>query len=164
MKVLATTDVPGQVAQCFIIRVRNNAGTIEHVFGGGGTITFANDQLAAVNGASLSFVTTPAGTDSSTAFTGGAKISSATTHRLIIDTADQVSARYAGIATIVNQTAAANGLQVRSFIASINVNGVTRNRLCLEYVDRTGNAFALGTGTMGSSTVIDTAFFGFLAR
>lgn len=152
----------GQVRTAFTLRIRNNAGTLQHAFGRVGTAFTSNSLMSAINSAATSATSTPTGTDGSTAFAGGGKVSSDVTNRFVLDTASQTTGEQDFTAIVAAQTAG-TGLNVRATIESMDINGVTRNRLCFEFVDNVGNAFAINTTNLADGEVIDVTFSGYLA-
>lgn len=135
-----------QVYQAFSIRLRNNSGTIEHRIGSLAESATPGNYASRIINATTNFTATPAGTDASTPFAAGAKISSAAANRLILDTNAQIGAGFTMKAGI-QYNDAGTALTVWAYPISINVNGLTRARLILEFRDAaTGAPFNLTTG------------------
>lgn len=104
------------------------------------SIKLANDNASGapdafiqqlISGASSTPVTSPTGTDSSTAFASGGKISSVETARFILDTPALTAGQVTLEANIYFNNTGTN-LTVYPSLNSNNVNGITRTRLCLE--------------------------------
>lgn len=154
----------GRALQCFSFRLVNSAGTLQHLFGRAGVTNTPNSNMWKINGAvDTPATTTPTGTDSSTAFAGGCKISSAVTNGIVFDTADQVDVTGGFlIASILKQTVDPAGLTVAARLSSRSVNGVTRIRPDLLFYDHTGTALALNTTNIIASALIEVDVFAFL--
>lgn len=137
--------------QSFQLDIKNDAGTLVH--------SNKNDLGTSIddkfnNMVGTSQVTTPTGTDASTAFASGLKISSAGTHQIILDSINaQTAASMYFCATIatnqVNTT-----VFVRPTIESVDVNGTTLARITLSVTDITGTAFALNTTNIPSGKAL----------
>jgi len=80
--------IPGPaILNTFLMRLENDSGTLKHRIGN--IYASGNPPLAsAINGPSNTATVTPTGTDSSTAFAAGGKISSTHTNVFVFDTAD----------------------------------------------------------------------------
>jgi hypothetical protein len=118
----------------------------------GQAATFDNQ----INSPSTSNFNLPTGTDSSTAFLSGAKISTDSTNSIIFDTAAQTVADGLGVATIVANSTGNAGLYAAPTFFSNNVNGTTRTRLHLSFYNEDLTAFAINTTNIASSKRIDT--------
>jgi hypothetical protein len=145
--------------QSFEFVLSNNGGTIQHLIRSpaGGASNFAGK----VTGASAANSNTPTGADASTAFVAGAKISSASTNRLILDTAAQTSADAMLFPPTISINSSGTVLTVKALFASVDVNGTTRNRLCLDFYNASSGAgFNLTTLGLGLQLFIE--FSGYL--
>jgi|TARA_R110000868_G_C10951282_1_gene767820 hypothetical protein len=131
--------IQNQKRQSFRFRLRNNAGTFEHQIGTVLDLTIDPVLADKITGATATVTSTPTGTDASTAFAAGAKISSANTSIVIFNTESQINSYWAGRATInINSTGTA--LTVYLVSNSFNVNGVTRNYLIMQFLDASSGA------------------------
>ena len=146
--------------QSFCFFLENIAGTLEHVFyadGGAGTAAIA-DRISGES--SGGFTVTPTGTDATTAFAAGAKISTTLTNAVVFNTGVQDAGNVQMCASVVYNTTG-TPLIVRPRFASFDVNGVTQYRLVFEFYNAgTGAAFALTTANIGASDVIQVQFYG----
>jgi hypothetical protein len=166
---LGTGDTPnfsgvrisGQKLQGFVLQLNNDAGTLKHAIysedGGGAAATYADK----ISGASTTPTATPTGDDASTNFAAGAKISSAATNALVLNTGGQTVATAILFASIsLNDTGA--DLTVGARLVSRNINGTTAIRL--EFAFRNaGAAFALNTTNITNGQFIYVPFIGVLA-
>jgi len=150
--------------QAFTLGFFNNGAVIQHYIITdaitGGSPGFCSSRIA---NASSGFVTTPNGPDASTNFAAGLKIGSATPSDVYFDTAAQAPGYFQGICSVaLNDTGAAIGARVG--IVSININGVTRQRLCMSFFNpSTGAAFAVNTTNIPSGKSLRITFFGKIA-
>jgi parallel beta-helix repeat protein len=149
--------------QCFAFELVNNAGTLQHVF-----FADSSNQSAGlysrINAAtSGGFTTTPAGADGATAMAAGAKIGSGLTNAIWFDTAVQNPTGDLISANIVfNNTGTA--LNVQPMFQSININGVTRQRLTFQFTNQTtGAVFALTVANITAGKGIYVQFNGKLS-
>jgi hypothetical protein len=156
------SNLPGYTDAAFVLALSNSAGTLQHAFYQEPGTASTGDYTAR-SGGNQSTTNTPTGTDSSTAFANGGKISTTTTNAFIVDTAAQLAVSGAFIATIIyNDTGTA--LIVRPKLASVNVNGTTRIRLQFEFYNAgTGAAVALNTTNIPAGKTIQVQFMGKLA-
>tara|TARA_Y100000310_G_scaffold105378_1_gene103842 strand:- start:20101 stop:20715 length:615 start_codon:yes stop_codon:yes gene_type:complete len=145
---------PGYIRQSFYIRLHNNSGTLRHFIStASAPLNVVDpDYASMINGATATYNNTPTGTDSSTAFVAGLKISTTNTHNLILDTAD-----FSGVDTDFNLTATISDQSTGTHLApsiqivSHNVNGTTRVRAVVAFYqlpDRT--LFVLNTTNIAS--------------
>jgi hypothetical protein len=110
--------------QVFKFRLENNAGTLRHrITSIGGTS--ASNYADRITGAVATFTNTPTGTDSTTAFAGGAKIGSASTNAIYFNTEAQDEDQFSLYPKIVYNTSGTD-LHINPSIQSININGTTR--------------------------------------
>jgi hypothetical protein len=151
-------DVGGYLDQSFVLSITNTAGTLQHsITNQAGNIVLGN-YSSRINNASPAATNTPTGTDATTAFAAGGKIGSASTNRFWFDTAAQVPAMADGVCSIdFNSTG--NSFTVRPIVVSININGVTQNRLAFEFFTG-GTAFALTAANVPASQTIQVQFKG----
>jgi len=84
---------PGKLNQ-FVLSIRNSGGTLQYSINGLGIAAsgYNAHYTTAINGATATYNTTPTGSDSSTPFTTGIKVSSADPNRVFFNTADIVPA------------------------------------------------------------------------
>ena len=140
--------------QAFVFQVTNTAGTLQHRISADASLGTLPTWSNKINGASVSLQNTPTGADGSTAFVGGLKISSADATRLYFDTAAQTTAdAFCQAVVINNDTGTAYIVSPR--FSSIDINGVTRNRLAIRLVNAaTGASTNWSTANIGSGTSI----------
>ena len=148
--------------QSFVLLLRNNAGTLQQAFW-----SDINEQaigrVSKITGATTIWTNTPTGTDSSTAFAGGAKISTTTANAIILATANQDTANNNMIAGIAYNTTG-TAYTACAAIESIDVNGVTQNYLTFQLFNAsTGAAVAINTTSVPSGTSIAFSFYGKIA-
>lgn len=147
--------------QAFNFRLVNDGGTIKHRIGASGESSIAGNYYDKINGASPTLTTTPTGANATTAFAAGAKIDSANVSVVFFDTVAQVIAEMLlGANIVVNSSTV--GLTVIPTISSANVNGVTRSRLALQFLNATTGA-NYDLTTLGAGKFIEVAFNGTLA-
>lgn len=156
----ATTGARTRQSGCMILR--NNAGTLQHAFqndiAGG-----ASAVLSRIIGNSAAFTNTPTGTDATTAFAAGAKISTTDTNGVVFNTAAQWAQDVDLEARIVNNSTTIN-LTVSVSFESFSVNGVTLTRPLFRFWNATsGAAFLLNTTNVGASTLLQVEFTGYLS-
>lgn len=146
----------------FVLRVINTAGTLQHrICGPDGT---ASNFASAINGASASLTNTPTGTDSSTAMAAGGKISSAATSIFVLDTKAQRAGDNSFSVGEV-QTSTGDNIRAIAYPFSINVNGTTRTRLVIQFVDAVlGTAYALNTSNLGAGEYVQASFTGWITH
>ncbi len=156
-----TTGV--MTTQKFSIVLFNNGGTLQHLTKGEGITGGYGSKASRIVNSTAALTTTPTGADSTTAFAAGAKIGSASTNILFMDTAAQYLSSFEGIATVeYNDTG--TPVIVTAGNSSININGVTRNRLAFQFfVASTGADFALTTANIPSGKAITISFYGKVA-
>lgn len=145
----------GAQKQRFQLQIRNNGGTLQHAIAASGlndTAAYAG-LVRKINAASGTWGNTPTGTDASTAFATGAKISSALAYRFIFDTAAQTNNRMLAMPIYV---LGLTGDTITAFprTASQDVNGVTRNRLVFDFYTSAGATWALNTTNIASGEAI----------
>lgn len=139
-------ELKGQLKQGFMIRVARNAGAIQHRIGGNLDSSAAGAWYGKINGASTALINTPTGTDASTAFANGAKISSGTPSLLVLDTPDQITEDMIASVNVVDTTLATD-YKIRPVTFSTNINGVTRNRFAMQLFPPTGSASPVNWAT-----------------
>lgn len=153
-------DVGGYIEQAFTLAITNSSGTLQHaIYGQSGAIALGN-YSSRINNATASNTNTPTGTDSTTPFAGGGKISSVTANNFIFDTAAQTVGFTDAVATLeFNSTT--NALAVRLQMLSQNVNGVTQYRPNLSFTNpTTGAAVNLTTANIPNGDTIEVRFRG----
>jgi hypothetical protein len=149
-----------QTEQSFIWGINNNAGTLQHTtYAQSGAIILGNFQSRILN-ASGTPANTPTGADASTPMAAGWKIGSASTNNIWADTNDQLTVANALGITSIAYNDTGTEVRVRSQIASININGVTRFRLTFQFFTSTGAAFALTTANIPAGKTIQVQFYG----
>ena len=147
--------------QSFRFRLQNNTGTIQHRTGTIRDVTVAPVMVDRITGVTEAFTNTPTGTDSSTAFAAGAKISSANTSILIFNTESQISSYFYGQATI-NLNSSGTALNAFVTSSSFNVNGTTKTYMIIQFTNAaTGANFDLTT--LASTKVIDISVEAYIA-
>lgn len=164
--VAATTDleVASQALQCFGIQLNNSAGVLRHRMGFGQvTGTTASNFIDRIVGASTVFATTPTGTDATTAFETGCKVSTTSAYSIVFNTAAQVTAN--GLATVALQN---NGtgtpLVVGVDYSSYDVDGETLNRISFYYTHAdSAAAFNINSTNIPTGKTMVTRFYGHLA-
>lgn len=155
-----SSEYAGQTKQCFMLRIINNAGTLQHRISTptGSTSNFASK----VNGASATPANTPTGADASTAFVSGGKIGSATASIFWLDTISQKDADFICNASIVSNTTGTAMVAIPVF-QSININGVTRTRLGIQFTDLSGTGISLNTTNIAAGKLVQVLFDGYLS-
>lgn len=163
--VAATSNmsIAGQQQQAFRLILTNSGSNLQHIIMSMGSIgTDSTIYAGRVNGATNSYTNTATGTDGSTAFTAGVKISSANTNRLVFDTLGQSFSTAIITARVAYQTAG-TALTALALLNSRDVNGTTRTRLELGIVNATTGAnFALTTSNITSGNAVWIDFNGYL--
>jgi hypothetical protein len=152
-------SVKNQQLQGFSFRIFNDAGTLKSKItdsNGTGLATFSNKIV----GASATLQTIPTGTDATTAFAFGGKISTTVTNDYIFNTASQNAVNGLLMASIsFNSTG--NAVSVSPLVDTINVNGVSQPRLILAFYNATtGASFPLNTTNIPAGKIIDVLFLG----
>jgi len=150
--------------QYWVLRIANTGGTLQH------RITEMTEYStpvygSGINNPSATLENTPTGTDSTTALAYGGKISSGTSNEFVFDTPDQHNNVYglAITATVIRNTTG-TGVTVTPVANSININGVTANRLGLQFFSAgSGAGFTLNTTSIPVGDYIDIAVSGYLA-
>ena len=157
-----TSEYLGQRPQCFALTIINSAGTLQHAVRDPGGNS-ATSGAALINAASSSFGNTPTGADGSTAMATGGKIGSASTNTFWLDTPAQLAANSQFNASIVFNSSG-TALTCTAAFVSLDINGVTRTRLALQFYNATsGAAFALTTGNIAASKSVQVVFNGRLS-
>lgn len=155
-------SIKSQQFQSFTLRLTNTAGTIQHRItdaNGGVLPTYSNKVV----NASVTLANSPTGTDATTAFASGGKISTTITNGFILDTASQ-SASDSLINSTIIFNSSGTALTCSVIFQNINVNGVTRTRpLFTFYNATTGATVPINTTNLPAGKTIDVTFFGCLA-
>lgn len=135
----------GCALNSFRIDIINSSGTLNHRIG-----AWFNPALAASNfvnkivDASSSFYATPTGTDSTTAFYKGGKISSANPHRFIFDVSTTQTYGTTSLIAIASPTSGMPAtLKAYGSLHSDNVNGVTLIRPVIDMYYHNGTDWDL---------------------
>ena len=149
--------------QAFSFGFYNNGSVLQHYTYTDPISATLGNNTSRIIGSTSAYTTTPTGTDNTTAFAGGAKIGSASTNTLYFNTAAQTAANFQGVASVVlNTTGTAVTVVVGT--SSININGVTRNRVCMQFYNAsTGAAFALNTTNIPSGKTLQMQLLGKIA-
>jgi hypothetical protein len=152
--------IQNQQRQLFQFKIQNASGLFLHQIGSLRDISTDSSFANKITGATSSLTSTPSGTDASTAFAGGAKISSANKSIVIFNTASQTNTvNWSGFA---NVTFNSSGTTLNVFVtaSSINVNGVTRTYLTAKFTDAaTGADFDLTTIASSKAVAISIETF-----
>jgi hypothetical protein len=152
--------IQNQQRQLFQFRIQNTAGTIQHRIGSLRDVTQDSSFANKITGATSTLNNTPSGTDASTAFVAGAKISSASTSTVIFNTSSQTNTvNWSGFATVTNNSTT-TALNVFMSTSSVNVNGVTRTYLTAQFTNATTGAdYDLTTIPSGKAVTIAVETF-----
>lgn len=155
-----SSETAGQKMQAFTLRVTNTAGVLQHRIS---TVTGNLSNFASrINGASATLVTTPTGSDAVTAMLSGGKIGSASPSVFHFDTANQKDADGLFMGGDVWTSAGVALVSIAS-MQSVNINGVSRLRLALQFFNAaTGAAYDLTTANIGVGTTVQCNFLGYL--
>lgn len=154
-------SVNGYRLQRLTITLFNNGSAIQHrIIANRSDTTTVGQYASKVTGASTSLANTPtvaAGVD----FTNGGGVLSGATHKLILNTAAQVSGEFTPIAVVANDN---TGSTVRAtcVMSNDNVNGTTRNRLAI-YLSNASGDFAITTANIASGKQLDIDIMGYVA-
>lgn len=153
--------IQNQQRQLFRFRLQNTSGTLQHQIGSLRDVTQNSAFANKITGATSVLSNTPTGTDSTTAFVAGAKISSANTSLVIFNTASQTNTdNWSGFAQI-GANSSGTALNVYVTTQSFNVNGVTRTYLTAQFTNAASGA-NYDLTTLPSADVIDIAVEVFL--
>lgn len=145
--------------QSFKVRIVNTGGTMQHRITAVGS-TAASSFADRVSGASATLANTPTGADGSTAFASGAKIGSANTNYLWLNTLSQDETRFSATVSIVFNSSSV-ALTCIPAPTSININGTTRTYLGLAFYNATSGA-AYNLTTLGVGLILDVTVDGFI--
>lgn len=165
LSTLSPVVISGQKVQSFSLVLTVTAGVVQHqIVSDSGNASLGNFSDR-INGASATLTTTPTGTDSSTAFAAGAKISSVNANTIILDTAAQTAASFIGGAYLeFASPGGASVFQARGVFNSRNVNGTTRVRLEIQFnANPGGGTLSLSAPFGANGTFLMARFFGYLA-
>lgn len=142
--------------QAFIFQLTNTGGTLQHLFRRSITGTAPDPRLVALITAPevTALTNTPTGADASTAFSGGAKLSSAEPSRILFNAAAPIQniGETASVA-VVERNSSTVALTAAIINYNINVNGTTRNWPALTFRNATSGAIYDLT-TLGSGLLI----------
>ncbi|HEY1900763.1 MAG TPA: hypothetical protein VGG49_13325 [Steroidobacteraceae bacterium] len=148
--------------QAFTVILQNNGGTLQHVFYSDASETAFGLADKIVGATAGGFTNTPTGTDATTAFGAGAKISTNVTNAMVFNVGPQDSSNVQMLAVAHSLTGTA--LVAECAFENFSVNGVAQNRLIISLFNATtGGAVALTTGNIGAGTNIKIQFLGKLA-
>ena len=151
-------DVGGYLDQVFTLGISNISGTINHTIYAQSGQALIGNYSSRINNATASATPTPTGADSSTAMVGGAKIGSAGTNDFWFDTAAQTVVM-ADVMTSIVYNDTGTVVTCRPQIASININGVTQNRLMFQFYNG-GSPFALNSTNIPTGKSVEIQFKG----
>lgn len=149
--------------QSFQFVLFNNGGTLQHLVKGDNVSGVLTSKVSRINGVSSNLTPTPFGADATTAFAAGAKISSASTNVVLLNTSSQDINSFEGLAMIEqNQTGTALNVQVALY--SSTVNGVAKVRLGLAFFNAASGApFALSSAALAAGNALCVRFYGLLS-
>lgn len=145
--------------QEFRFRLINSTG-IKHLISSL-DVTVASAYADRITGASITPTATPTGADGATAFAAGAKIGSANTNAIWLNSGDQVNGTFWAKAAIVFNTSTVPLIVAPTGVISININGVTRHYVGLFFYDA-GTGAAYNLTTLGAGLIIDVNFEGWV--
>lgn len=148
--------------QAFTLILQNNGGVIQHAIVSDFGSSALGNLSSRVNAASSSFTTTPTGTDATTAFAAGAKIGATTAFFLWLDVAAQVGVM-ADLVAVIATNSTGTAVNAMCQFDSININGVTRNRLAIGLTKNDGTGFNINTTNITSTNSIRIQFKGKLS-
>ena len=159
------TPITDSVFAPFTFEIYNNGGILQHRI-----LAPTNNQqpessifAGLINGATHTFVDTPTGTDATTAFAAGVKVSSIHTHLVLFDTPAQQANEMAMIASVKQTNNGSIALTADAIRHPSDVNGVARTRLTLAFYDSAaGTGVPINTTTLASGRFIRVALFGYL--
>ena len=151
-------DVGGYIDQVFTLGISNISGTLNHTIYAQSGQALIGNYSSRINNATASATPTPTGADSSTAMVGGAKIGSAGMNDFWFDTAAQTVVQ-ADVMTSIVYNDTGNTVTCRPQIASININGVTQNRLMFQFYNG-GTPFALNATNIPTGKSLEIQFKG----
>lgn len=151
------SETLGLRPQAFCLRITNTAGTMQHFIddGNGNVAKFAS----LINSASPSLTTTPNGADNVTAMAAGGKIGGTSPSIFWLDVPNQKEG-YADLSAPIVLNSSGTALTCVAYLASININGVTRVRVALQFYDTTLTAFALTTANIAAGKIVQVQFRG----
>lgn len=146
--------IAGTEFQAFQVIINNNGGTLQHkiVAPGAGETSATTAPLGnLINGASATYTNTPTGTDASTPFAAGGKISSAQPAAFVLDMPGVTPENFVVWPQVkLSNTGAFPPVEISQ--SSRDINGVTRNRPEIYLLNSsTGGALSWATllGTSG---------------
>src|SRR5580700_6665006 len=166
-----TLAVKKQPIQGFSLQINNSSGTLQHRISAVGNNGTASNFVSAIGGASAAYTNTPTGTDSTTAFAGGGKISSAAPSLFLINSGnsgisggEESDGDCLVLAAIgsVNISGGTIPYTVQASYTSVDVNGTTQLWLALQLLNGfTGAAASWATvlGSSGNNIVVNVLGF-----
>lgn len=153
-------QIRGMKLQSFALRLINDGGTLKHQISYDNSFTALGNFSDKIGSASATLTATPTGADGSTAMAAGGKISSAATNTFILDTADMTPADFIGIATVEDSNAD-TPVYIRARCVSRDVNGTTRDRVELSFIQQSdGSSLAIATLLNVATEYVDVRFIG----
>lgn len=157
-------EILGARRQAFIFLLTNDAGTLKHRITSIPYSSLPSPFADRISGSTNTFTATPTGSDATTAFAAGAKISSATPSLIVFNTQSQLGSAVSNVASgsvsiILNSSGTA--LTVTPNALSIDINGVTRNYYGLQFLNATSGA-AFNLTTLGAGQTISVVFDGYM--
>lgn len=148
-------QISGQRTQSFELLFYNPAGTLQHTITCESRTGTASNWSSQISGASTILTNTPL-ISNIVDFASGVGVDAAATSIVHLNTAEQVSTPtlHATAQITRNSTGVAAPL-VQTRILSKNVNGITRNRLVLQFANSTSDvAYAVTTANIGLGTYL----------
>jgi len=154
-----------QQLNAFTLRVQNAHGAVQHLIGAVGAPTSPTSVATCVRNARNTATATPVGSDASTAFAGGAKISSMSPDTVILDTG--VTGVWELEDSAFNAQVSLNNTgthcTVSAHVVAQDVNGETRGRLHLTLRNAaTGAGVPWSSALAAAGSMIDVSVLGFL--
>lgn len=157
-------EILGARRQAFIFSLTNDAGTLKHRITSIPYTSLPSPFADRISGATNTFTATPTGTDATTAFVTGAKISSATPSLIVFNTQSQLGSAISNVASgsvSIVSNSSGTALTAIPNALSIDINGVTRNYYALQFLNATSGA-AFNLTTLGSGQTISVVFDGYI--
>ena len=150
--------IDAQKMQSFLLMFQNRSGAINHQIVSDQGTYGASDYDDKITGASNSFNVTPS-VDSSTAFTAGVGISATNAHQIFFDTAAMTDAKLFVMGRVeYNNTG--NEYTSRMGTTSFNVNGTTRRRPDIQFLDFDGGTnVAINTTNIALNKILTVRVF-----
>ena len=156
--------VPGSAFQAFRVTIQNNGGTLQHQIRALNSGTDDPSGLVSgITGASATFTNTPNGTNATTPFAAGLKISSDFNSVVIFDNTVAQEVPILAMQSVFYRSDTGDLLHADPTISDTDVNGVTRIRLQVVFrVQATGALFDLNTTNITSGQFVQFGVSGFM--